>query len=149
MGKYEIYLSNKLCELDIITDFVPCSFFAVRVLPKGNVKAHLADWLKSLPALKNSNNLNQIIQRARTSEIIPTMQKQSPNLEEMEDPNIIKAHVPDLIRSYKSLPNGLKDVLENNREWANAKSLHKIKFFETLDKGQEPKLFWIGKLFAS
>ena len=64
---------------------------------------------------------------------------------EKEDPNIIKAHVPDLIRSYKELPNGLKDVLENNRKWANAEPLRKIKFFETLDKGQDPKLFWIGK----
>jgi len=116
------------------------------MLPKGNVKAHIADWLKGLPAFKNSDNLNQIVQRAKPSVIIPTnlLQRQPPKYEEKEDPNIIKAHVPDLIRSYKALPNGLKDVLENNRKWANTESLRKVKFFETLDKGQDPKLFWIG-----
>ncbi|CAB4388623.1 unnamed protein product [Rhizophagus irregularis] len=107
--------------------------------PRGNVKAHITDWLKGLPALKNPGILNSNVKPTLPrSMILP--QIHYPKYEEKEDPNMIKAHVPDLIRPYK----GLKDVLENNRKWANADSLREIKFFETLNKGQEPKLFWIG-----
>lgn len=109
--------------------------------PRGNVKAHITDWLKGLPALKNPGILNSNVKPTLPrSMILP--QIHYPKYEEIEDPNMIKAHVPDLIRPYK----GLKDVLENNRKWANADSLREIKFFETLNKGQEPKLFWIGKM---
>jgi hypothetical protein len=109
------------------------------MLSKGNVKAHITDWLKGLPTLKNSGILNS---NAKPTLPRPIILPQILKYEEKEDPNIIKAHVPDLIRTYK----GLKDVFENNRKWANANSLREIKFFETLNKGQEPKLFWIGKL---
>ncbi|GBB85570.1 hypothetical protein RclHR1_12070001 [Rhizophagus clarus] len=109
------------------------------MLPKGNVKAHIADWLKGLPALRNSGILNPNAKPMLPRPII-LPQIRYPKYEEKEDPNIIKAHAPDLTRPYK----GLKDVLENNRKWANASSLREIKFFEILNKGQNPKLFWIG-----
>ncbi|RIA95443.1 carbonic anhydrase [Glomus cerebriforme] len=106
------------------------------MLSKGNVKTHIVDWLKGL---KNPTTLDSYAK--------PTLLRPPPLiiLPQEHNPNIIKAHIPDLTRSYQALPNGLKDVLENNRTWANTKSLREIKFFENLnDKGQEPKLFWIG-----
>ena len=112
-------------------------------MPKGNVRVHITDWLKGLPALKNSSILNPNAKPTLQSQII--LPQNHLKHEEKEDSITIKARVPDLIRPYKEL----KDVLENNRKWANTKSLREIKFFEILnDKGQQPKLFWIGKLLT-
>ncbi|CAG8643169.1 4300_t:CDS:2 [Funneliformis caledonium] len=98
-------------------------------------------WPKGMPILKNFGNSLKI-----QIKDMPILQRSKPkpnvvvipnyHLPIHDDPNIIKAHVPDLIRSYEQLPNGLKDIFENNRKWANTEQLHRIKFFENLSKGQ-------------
>ncbi|KAF0424550.1 carbonate dehydratase [Gigaspora margarita] len=138
----------------------------VRILLKGNVKAHITDWFKSFQSLKNIGQTDGVSKKLTspnsTEILLPRLQHKNSQSQKIEgiiprhSPIItysqpqyqpkptVNAYLPDITRSIKNLENGLLDVFNNNRQWANAVRLQDAKFFETLAKGQEPKLFWIG-----
>ncbi|CAG8530597.1 21696_t:CDS:2 [Cetraspora pellucida] len=135
-----------------------------RILLKGNVKAHITDWFKSfqlknigterqtsaeilLPRLQHKDSQNQ-----KTESVIP---RRSPILTHRQPPlstlkPTVNANLPDITRSFKDLENGLLDVFNNNKIWANSVRLLDKKFFENLaNNEQQPKLFWIGSMFVN
>ncbi|CAG8734334.1 10525_t:CDS:2, partial [Acaulospora colombiana] len=59
-----------------------------------------------------------------------------------DNPYEIRAYLPDLMRSFGKLENGLQDVLNNNKRWADTSQLKEMRFFDKLEN--EPKLYWIG-----
>ncbi|CAG8717996.1 8196_t:CDS:2, partial [Gigaspora rosea] len=142
------------------------------ILLKGNVKAHITDWFKSFQSLKNigverqTDGVSKKLTSPNSAEILlPRLQHKNSQSQKIEgiiprhspiktyrQPQypvfkpkpIVNAYLPDITRSIKNLENGILDVFNNNRQWANAVRLQDAKFFENLAKGQEPKLFWIG-----
>ncbi|CAG8535151.1 12509_t:CDS:2 [Acaulospora morrowiae] len=61
---------------------------------------------------------------------------------ENDNPYEIRTYLPDLLRSFGKFEHGLKDVLDNNKRWADNSQLKEMKFFDKLEN--EPKLYWIG-----
>ncbi|CAG8622846.1 9486_t:CDS:2, partial [Dentiscutata heterogama] len=142
------------------------------ILLKGNVKAHITDWFKSFQSLKNagierqtdavskkltSSNSAEILlprlqhkdsQNQKTESVIsrhsPITSYHPPHHSILKPKPIVNANFSDITRSFKDLENGLLDVFNNNKQWANSVRLQDSGFFKNLANGQEPKLFWIG-----